>query len=352
MQWLVYIRENTKLSDVELNLFSKNVFLTALVCFFSVVGIAQTTPVEQFLNGKSVVLVSAANSDTAPNTWKDLVEEIHPALIDAGGDPVAYFDLEEVILSETIKNTYASHFNTRQVRNIILLIRKADGRLFFHIYPFSGNRNIISPGNNWSAKSTDLEQLKEQIKALGLNKRSENFLVIEVPEYPTIPGLENNSLGSNYIQAPPLNLDVFKLGILLTGAAGNEDFLNTFRQDIYGKDPSQVEAEQREEKEGLEQIFNAEYPFETEFLTTAKSNQELINEKVQFILMKQEGREADLMKSMGVPLEQGKNPDKIVVKYYIRFLVRNELYIGENWDASPDWKEALRNFLDQITPEN
>jgi hypothetical protein len=68
--------------------------------------------------------------------------------------------------------------------------------------------------------------------------------------------------------------------------------------------------------------------------------------------MKQEGREADLMRSMGVPLDQGKNPDKIVVKYYIRFLVRNELYIGEKWDASPDWKVALRNFLEQITPEN
>ncbi|GAB3001512.1 hypothetical protein GCM10027284_18940 [Cyclobacterium sediminis] len=348
----MYIRENTKLSDVELVLFMKNISLTVLVSFFSLVSLAQPTPVEQFLDGKSVVLVSAAPAETAPITWKELVEEVHPAFVEAGGDPVAYFDLEEVILSEGIKNTYASHFITRQIRNIILLIRKTDGRLFCHIYPFSGNRNIISPGNNWSTKATHLEDLKEQIQSIGLNKKSQNFLVIEVPEYPSIPGLENNSVGNNYIQAPPLNLDVFKLGILLTGAAGNEDFLNTFRQDIYGKDPNQVEAEQLAEKEGLEQIFNAEYPFETEFLTTAKSNQELINEKVQFILMKQEGREADLMRSMGVPLEQGKNPDKIVVKYYIRFLVRNELYIGEKWDASPDWKVALRNFLEQITSEN
>ena len=332
----MYIRENTKLSDVEFILFMKYISLTVLISFFSLVSLAQPTPVEQFLDGKSVVLVSAALAETSPITWKDLVEEVHPSFVE----------------SEGIKNTYASHFITRQIRNIILLIRKADGRLFCHIYPFSGNRNIISPGNNWSIKAANLEDLKEQIQSIGLNKRSENFLVIEVPEYPSIPGLENNSLGNNYIQAPPLNLDVFKLGILLTGAAGNEDFLNTFRQDIYGKDPNQVEAEQLAQKEGLEQIFNAEYPFETEFLTTAKSNQELINDKVQFILMRQEGREADLMRSMGVPLDQGKNPDKIVVKYYIRFLVRNELYIGEKWDASPDWKVALRNFLDQITPEN
>ena len=66
--------------------------------------------------------------------------------------------------------------------------------------------------------------------------------------------------------------------------------------------------------------------------------------------MKQEGREADLMRSMGVPLEASQNPERIVVKYYIRFLVRNELYIGEKWDASPDWRQALRSFLNQITP--
>jgi len=346
----VYIRENTKLSDVDLTLFMKYISLTGLMCVFSLVSIAQPTPVDQFLDGKSVVLVSAATSALPPIKWQDLAAEIHPALVAAGGDPVAYFDLEEVILSDAIKNAYASHFVTRQVKNIVLLIRKDDGRLFCHIFPFSSNGNIISPGNNWFTKATDKDQLKEQIQSLGLNKRSENFLVIEVPEYPSIPGLENNSLNSGYIQAAPLNLDVFKLGILLTGVAGNESFLNTFRQDIYGKEQNQVVAEQRAQREGLEQIFKAEYPFQTEFLTSSKSNQQLISEKVQFILMKQEGREADLMRSMGVPLEEGKNPDKIVVKYYIRFLVRNELYIGEKWDASPDWRQALKNFLDQITP--
>lgn len=346
----MYIRENTKLSDVDFTLYMKYISLTGWMCFFSLVCHSQQPPVDQFLNGKSVVLVSTATSVTPPVTWKDLASEIHPALIAAGGDPVAYYELEEVILSDAIKNAYASYFLRRQIKNIVLLIRKGDGRLFCHIYPFTNNGNIISPGNNWSARAIGLEELKNEIESMGSGKRSENFLVIEVPEYPPIPGLENSTANSGYIQAAPLNLDVFKLGILLTGASGNEDFLNTFRQDTYGKEQSQVIAEQRAQREGLEQIFTAEYPFETEFLTAAKSNQELINEKVQFVLMRQEGREEDLMKSMGVPLQEAKNPGEIVVKYYIRFLVRNELYIGEKWDASPDWRQALKDFLDQITP--
>ena len=346
----MYIRENTKLSDVDLTLFIKYISLTGLICFFSLAGFAQPTPVGQFLDGKSVILVSAATSATPPVNWQGLAEEIHPAFVAAGGDPVAYYELEEVILSDAIKNAYANHFITRQIKNIVLLIRKEDGRMFCHIFPFSGNGNIIAPGNNWSANANNKDQLKEQIQAIGANKRSENFLVINVPEYPAIPGLESNSNNSGYIQAAPLNLDVFKLGILLTGAAGNESYLNTFRQDIYGKEENQVLAEQKAQREGLEQVFKAEYPYQTEFLTTAKSNQQLISEKVQFILMKQEGREADLMRSMGVPLEASQNPERIVVKYYIRFLVRNELYIGEKWDASPDWRQALKSFLNQITP--
>ncbi|NHE59469.1 NTPase [Cyclobacterium sp. GBPx2] len=328
----------------------KYLFLAVILAFFSLQSYGQSTTVDQFLNGKSVVLISASGTAAPALTWKGLAEEVHPALIRAGGDPIAYYELEEVILSDAIKNTYAAFFNQRLVKNIVLLIRKNNGDYYGHIFPFSGNANIISPGNSWSGTSSNLEGLKEELASIGTGKKSENFLVIEVPEYPIVPGLEASAAGSAYIPRAPLNLDAFKLGILLTGASGNEGFLTTFRHDIYGKPEAQVEAEQRAEREGLESIFSNNYPYQVEFLTSAKSNQELIAEGIQFILMKQEGREADLMQSMGVPVQDIENPDRIVVKYYIRFLVRNELYIGETWDADPDWNKALRSFLRQIVP--
>lgn len=331
-------------------LLTKYIPIAGLLFLTSLQSIGQTEVVDQFLSGKSVVFISASTTATPSYSWKDLAEELHPSLIAAGGDPIAYYELEEAILSNAIKNTYASYFSRRLVANIVLLIRKNNGQFYSHIFPFTGNGNIIAPGVNWSGSADTLEGLKGQIESLSNGRRTENFLVIEVPEYPPVPGMENNTAQSGYIAENPLNLDAFKLGVLLTGAAGNEEFLTSFRHDIYGIPEQQVAAEQRAEREGMEAIFDANYPYEVVFLTEAKSNQELIGDRIQFLLMKQEGREADLMQSMGLDPSESDQPDRVVVKYYIRFLVRNELYIGASWDADPDWRVALKAFLDQVSP--
>jgi hypothetical protein len=64
--------------------------------------------------------------------------------------------------------------------------------------------------------------------------------------------------------------------------------------------------------------------------------------------MRVEAREADLMENMGLATDSLQDGDRIVVKYYIRFLVRNELYIGPVWDADPDWRTALENFMNNL----
>jgi hypothetical protein len=54
------------------------------------------------------------------------------------------------------------------------------------------------------------------------------------------------------------------------------------------------------------------------------------------------------MSSMGLQPLTGDEGQKTVVKYYIRLLARNEQYIGPSWDAHPDWRIALRQFLDNL----
>jgi hypothetical protein len=82
-----------------------------------------------------------------------------------------------------------------------------------------------------------------------------------------------------------------------------------------------------------------------EWLTEAKTNEELVRDRVQFLLVKVEGREADLMESMGLEVIPSETNSRTVVKYYIKLLVRDELYIGPEWDADPDWRRALKNFM-------
>ena len=76
-----------------------------------------------------------------------------------------------------------------------------------------------------------------------------------------------------------------------------------------------------------------------------RTDEALIKDRVQFVLMRMEGREGDLMERMGLEVNESLDTQRFVIKYYIKFLVRNELYIGPLWDADPDWNTALTDFL-------
>ena len=350
---LVYIRENTKFQQQELDfvyLYMKYLSTAAFLWLLSCSVFGQVGPMEAFLNGKSVVLVSASPAASPPYSWENIGEEIHLSLVEAGADPIAYYELEDVVLSEATHATFAATFNKRIVQSIVIITRKQDGSFHLQVYPFSGDSNILRMGQSLTTTASTMEEFKSNVAALGGNQPTGNFLVLEVPEFPNSPTGSSNS-NANYLKQAPLNLNVFKLGVILTGASGEAGFLTTFRHDLYGKSPEQREAEQSAEKQGLEDVFKNNYPHQVEFLTEALSNQQLIQNRIQFILMRIEGREGDIMKSMGVSIPPDTEINRIVVKYYIKFLVRNELYIGANWDASPHWRDALTAFLSQLVQQ-
>lgn len=326
-------------------------YISALLflCFISVQSFSQNPSLDGFLDGKSVVLISVAPGAKPTLSLDSLAREIHGPLIASGGDPVGYYELENITLSEGIQAGYAAQFSQRLIKNIIIITRKENAEMFLHMLPFTQDKNIVSPGTFWSTSAKNLEEFKDQIAALGKGRKSKNLLVIEVPEfYPGASGAEISKSATPFLSKNPLNLDVFKLGVSLSGSSGEAGYLTTFRYDLLGKSPEQVAQEQQTERVGLESIFNSHYPFELEFLTTSQTEEALIKDRVQYVLMRLEGREGDLMKSMGVEIPESIDKDRIVVKYYIKFLIRNELYIGPVWDADPDWEKALINFLKNL----
>lgn len=325
----------------------KYLFALLLVFVFQRPSMAQNSLPETFLDGKSVVLISNSPQARPPMSWEALARETHSALVSAGGDPVAYYELEDVAISEEVQAGFAAMFSKRMVSSIVILTRKANGSLALNIGPFSNNKNMIPTNGMWSMDAQGIEPLKESLNAIGKNIKSKNLMVLEVPEFPSGANA-TASAAQRYLNRNPLNLDVFKLGIPLSGSAGESGYLNTFRYDLLGKSEESILAEQNAEKNGLQAIFTQLYPHQVEFLTSPKSDAELISERVQFVLMRVEAREADLMENMGLATDNLEDEDRIVVKYYIRFLVRNELYIGPVWDADPDWRKALENFLNNL----
>ncbi|UJP66164.1 NTPase [Mongoliitalea daihaiensis] len=308
---------------------------------------AQGTIPDEFFAGKSVVLVSNAPQARPLATWQELAEALHPALMDAGGDPVGYYELEQLTLSEETQAGYAAAFIKRQINTVIILTRKANGTLHLHIGPFSNSKQIIQSSVLWGIDAISMDNLAEQLSAFGKSTRSKNYLVLDVPEFLGGEQAVASSTSRRFLARNPLNLDVFKLGVRLASGT-SEAVLSNFRYDLLGKSEERIAAEQAEERNSLEQIFEEYYPHQVAYLTTAKTDQELIADRVQFQLIRVEGREADLLQSMGLPIQDPEKNTRIVVKFYIRLIVRDELYIGPTWDADPNWRIALTNFLKNL----
>lgn len=323
-------------------------YLSALLLIFfnCLFSFAQGALPDYFLEGKSVVLVSSSPQARPSMEWEGISEDIHESLLAIGGDPVGYYELEDVALSQEIQAGYAGAFAKRLIKSIVIVTRKTNGQVSLHIAPFTGNASIIPASGIWTMTFDNLESMQSSLKAMGHQVKSRNYLVLEVPEFPNAEaGLQSSR---RFFARNPLNLDAFKLGIPLSGAAGDAGLLMAFRYDLLGKSEQAILAEQEAEKSGLEGIFRTYYPYQFEFLANPKGDAELIRDRVQFVLMRLEGKEGDLMQSMGLPVDNPQEKSRIVVKYYIRLIVRDEYYIGPDWDADPDWRKALSGFLKNL----
>ncbi|WP_296700102.1 NTPase [Algoriphagus sp.] len=321
----------------------KYILPVVFVFVFNHLSFGQGALPETFFNGKSVVLVSNDPGARPAMSWEVLADSIHSAIVDAGGDPVAYFELEQVAISEVVQSDYASAFSSRLVKNIIFITRQKTNTSI-HVAPFTGDFEMIPSISVFGISGSDYQSTADQFSAIGDTNKTRNLLVIDVPEFPSINQTEN-STSQKFLQTNPLNLEVFKLGIPIEGSAAETGLISYFRYDMYGKSQATILAEQEAQKSGIEQILKEEYLFDTEWLTEPKTDEELIRDRVQFLLVKVEARESDMMKSMGLEVPTGQSANRTVVKYYIKLIVRNELYLGPEWDADPDWRVALRNFL-------
>lgn len=317
-------------------------FLVSLGGVFAQGGLPQG-----FFEGKSVVMVSSDPGARPVLSWEQLADSVHVHLVEAGADPVAYFELEQVALSEARQADYAKAFAQRQIKNIILVTRKKES-LSIHVAPFSGDGKIIASTNLFGVTGKDWDESGVLLAEAGKSTRSKNLLVIDVAEFPKISTQETAQSEQKFLPRNPLNLEVFKLGIPLEGSSAETGYLTYFRYDLLGKSQEAILAEQSAQKTQIQGIFESLYPHQIEWLTEAKTNEQLVRDRVQFLLVKVEGRQADLMASMGLEPLGGEEGSKTVVKYYIKLIVRDELYIGPEWDADPDWRQALTNFLENL----
>lgn len=300
-----------------------------------------------FFEGKSMVLISSDPSAFPFLTWQVLADSLHSFFIAAGGDPVGYLELEQVVLSKVRQAEYAKAFQQRQIQQVILVTRQKE-KVSIHVASLSGDANFISTTGIASFSGMDWKQAGEQLAASGKSTKTKNLLVIDVPEFPILGEKVAANTNQKVFQRKPLNLEVFKLGIPLEGSAALLGPMSYYRYDLLGKNQEVFLAELENQKKEIEEIFKQNYPHDFVWLTESRSSQELINDQVQFVLVKASGRQGDLMKSFGLEPVTGDEANQMVVKYYINLLVRDEIYLGPTWDAAPNSSVALRQFLENL----
>lgn len=323
-------------------------FLSPLFFLFLIVAVkGQGALPPSFYDGKSVVLVSTDPAVRPAMPWQQLSDSIHSYLVAAGADAVAYYELEQVTLSAEKQAEYAKAFQQRGINNLIFVTRQKD-KTSIHVGSFSGDGKLIASAALFGLSGENWKAVGQQLAALGKASPSKNLLIPDLAEFPPLGTQESAATAQKFFSRNPLNLEVFRLGIPLEGTSAVTGATSSFRFDLYGKTQETLLREQVAQKTALEDIFSSQYPHEVTWLTEAKSTPQLLADRVQFVLVKVEGRQADLMKSMGLDPATAEEGSKTVVKYYIRFLVREELYLGPTWDAHPDWSIALRQFLENL----
>jgi hypothetical protein len=332
---------------------------------------------EDLLQSKTVVLVSVppvSKNSSERGDWKAFAKEAHEYFKMIGVDPVAYFYLDDLFAGVDATRKYMEHLKKREIKYVIILSRvylkikkKESLRNVIVITPFSNDERIIANGEQaYKDQNKDLEKLMKKLYGTTIRKDfvKTNHLIIDQPEFyggiPLIDGRRNVSY--------PVDLRVDKLAVPQFEKVNIPD--NRPGGMINNKIAEEVEKYNstvvRLNFELDRQFQN--YPWEYELVKYNPDEKELWRQGYLYILMRVNSTGKTIKEMLGYEINDSeteyitllKKPDGSftlrtipvdapVYKFYIRSLARNEVYVGESWDADETWQEALSHFLKNLT---
>lgn len=332
---------------------------------------------DDLLQSKSVVLVSVppvSKNSSERGDWQSLAGEAHEYFKKIGVDAVAYFYLDDVFSGIDATRVYAEHLQKREIKYVIILSQvylkiknKESLRYVMVITPFSNDRNIISNGKPaYKDQNKDLEKLMKNLYGITIRRDfvNTNHLIIDQPEFfgglPILSGRRNESF--------PADLRVDKLAvpkfeeIPIPGNRPGGIINNKIAEEVekYNASVDRLNFE-------LDRSFQ-NYPWQYELIKYNPDEKELWRQGFLYILMRVNSSGRTVKEMLGYEVNDSeteyitllKKPDGSftlrtipvdapVHKFYIRSLARDEVYVGESWDADETWQEALDHFLSSLT---
>ena len=295
-------------------------------------SINQQLPAE-LLKSRSVVIINVAPGGSAKQErWEAVAKELHPVLRKIGVDPVAYYELGNVLSGPDATTGFLRDFQQRQVQNILLVDK--NGSLKLTVAPLGKNALVDAGAPAWQTTATTASEAVDALyrAASGASLHLSNFLI---PEGAELFYTTDNINIKKRLFSYPLDIKFDKLAIprypfLISGGSDSLAAVKSVMQ-LYPYEWGITEPGTTEEVLRMKQG----YPYVLLYLHTTQDN-------VRRFLTYAPDKDAPL------ELQSGPDTGQPLYKFYIRHIPTGDVYVGSTWDAAADWQTALRNFWQSL----
>ncbi|MFT6828336.1 MAG: hypothetical protein ACJAZV_001628 [Roseivirga sp.] len=303
-------------------------------------------PPQDILSTKSIVLIDVPMGVLQDERNK-LADQIQLFFAEVGIDAVVYFAVPKFYSVGGMTEQIPNDIIRRDIKNLIFIsILDVKKDFVLGMGPFNGKDTFYDKGANfWIRRTTDLTTVFDQLRGLfksdGFSKT--NLLVSNSAEFfePSVSGFRQAyaTLPSEFvgkkIAIPKMETDpLSKTGPLL------------FDTDAI-QNPEKFENQLKTRVNRLNLLANTDSTLFVVVDLENKDDAALRRAKVDYVLHYVEAEAPNVYRFLPF---KGRKDDKkdVLVKFFLRDVRTNNAYLGELWDANPDWTTALNSFLDQI----
>ncbi|MGK7391274.1 MAG: hypothetical protein ACNS60_13040 [Candidatus Cyclobacteriaceae bacterium M2_1C_046] len=264
------------------------------------------------------------------NNWKEKSGEVQKGLKRAGIDAVVHYHINDIYSGKESIKAYRQQLIDREIDFLIYYDNQPQPELIIH--PFNGD---LVAESAYRLSNPNLSDLLNQLyrKSAQSEQQKTNLLILEVPAYMDYPKVISGRRAEFY----DLNMKSGKLAI----PKMQDSVLN----------------------QAFDSIMASYYPFEYGFVEPGLSEDELRKEGYWFIMYGIQGT-GKLVRNLleynttkeetayaSVVAENGDSEvktfpvDQHVVKFYIKDVKNNDLFLGKHYDADITWESALKNYI-------
>lgn len=305
-------------------------------------------PPQDILSSKSLVLISAP-VEAAHAEWKKTTEEMQAFFGEVGIDAVAYFNLNRKFTIPGFEAEIPKLIADRNITNLIFLIvgnEEQESMIGFGAY--NGKPGLYDRGTPfWTRSFTDIETVFEEMSLrfkTGAFPRT-NLLVNDKPEF---FDFTQPAFAANYASFPP-ELDKKSIGIPMLRSQSTAPGAQLLTANVFNNS-TESDLTFEEKNNALEAVVLDSLMNIRRIDLTGTTEALLRRDGVTHLLYYVTG-DSEYVYNLFRFKGREDVPANYLVKFFLKDLRNQNIFLGRSWDARSDWQSALDSFMAQIEKE-